>query len=117
MLQNYTACETPSGGFEVRNNIALTLTVCIASFKTNSKLQRKRLRHSYVIVFSWTDGRMDNSCKQRAYYFSHSFVIVHTKHGQWQASLSREKSVWLTDVCVTDRLHRNFQNSQKSWGN
>ena len=45
-MQNYTACETPLGGFQVRNNLATTLTVCIASFKTIGKLQREKLHQS-----------------------------------------------------------------------
>ena len=44
--QNFTSCETPSGCFEVRNNIALTLTGYIASFKTICKLQKERLHHA-----------------------------------------------------------------------
>jgi len=52
-MQNYTACETPSGGFQVRNNIATTLTVCIDSFKTIGKLQREKLHQSSAIAFSW----------------------------------------------------------------
>ena len=31
------------GGFEVKNNIALTLTVCITSFKMIGKLQRDEI--------------------------------------------------------------------------
>ena len=39
----YTLCETHTcmGDSEVRNSIALTVTVCIASFKVISGLQRK----------------------------------------------------------------------------
>ena len=36
-IQNYIFCEIPLGGFEVGNNIALKVTVCIALFKTISK--------------------------------------------------------------------------------
>ena len=48
-IQNYIFCETPLGGFEVGNNIALMVTVCIALFKTICELQRETLcqsRHS-----------------------------------------------------------------------
>ena len=31
------------------------------------------------------DERVQNSCKQRAEYLRHSFIIVHTEHGQGQA--------------------------------
>ena len=50
---NYTPCETHTGSFEVRNNITLMVTVCIASFKTIGKLQRKRLHQSHAIAFNW----------------------------------------------------------------
>ena len=59
---------------------------------------------------------MDNSCKRRAYCLYRSFVIVHTERSEWQASLVREKSACLAEVCVTDRFYGNFLNSQKSWG-
>ena len=42
------------GGFEVKNNIALMVTmVCIASFKAIGELQRERLRQSRAAAFSW----------------------------------------------------------------
>ena len=31
VYQNYTACETPSAGFEVRNNIATTFPASLCS--------------------------------------------------------------------------------------
>ena len=43
--------------FEVKNNIALTVTVCIASFNVIGKLQRERLCQSCAEAFSWS-GRM-----------------------------------------------------------
>ena len=45
-------CETPSSGFEVRNIVALTVTVSIASFKMIGKLQSERLRESCAVGFS-----------------------------------------------------------------
>ena len=48
---------TPWGGFEIRNNIALTVTVCITSFEAIGELQRERLRQSCAAAFSW-NGRM-----------------------------------------------------------
>ena len=57
------------------------------------------------------DGCMANSCKQRADYFYHSLVIVHTEHGQWQASFIWEKSACLVEVSETVQI---FPNSQKS---
>ena len=40
--------------FEVKNNIALTVTVCIASFEVISELQRERLHQSRAEAFSWS---------------------------------------------------------------
>ena len=63
------------------------------------------------------DERMDNFCKRRAECLCRSFVIVHTEHGQWQASFIHEKSACLVEVSVTEQILRKFPNSQKSWGN
>ena len=41
------------GCFKVKNNIALTATVCIALFKATGELLRERLRQSRVAAFSW----------------------------------------------------------------
>ena len=41
------------GGIEVKNNIALTVAVYIASFGVINELQRERLRHSCAAAFSW----------------------------------------------------------------
>ena len=43
--------------FEVKNNIALTVTVCIASFGVIGELHRERLRQSCAKAFSW-NGQM-----------------------------------------------------------
>ena len=48
----YTPCGTHTSDFEVKNNIALMVTVCIASFEVIGKLQRERLRQSRAKVFS-----------------------------------------------------------------
>ena len=45
------------GGVEVENDIALTVTVCIASFEVIGELQRERLHHSRAAAFNW-NGRM-----------------------------------------------------------
>ena len=47
---------------------------------------------------------MDNSCKRRAYCLHRSFVVVHTEHGQWQASFTREKSACLVEVSVMEQI-------------
>ena len=116
-MQNYTTCETPLGGFQVRNNLATTLTVCITSFKTIGKLEREKLHQSRAVEVSWNARKQDNSCRQKPYCLYCSFIIVHTKRGEWKASLAHEKSACLAEVSVTDRFYGNFQNSQKSWGN
>ena len=70
--------------FLVKNNIASTVTVCIASFEAIGEIQRKRLHQSRAAVFSWPGihEHVDNSCKQRAEYPRHSVVIVHIERGQ-----------------------------------
>ena len=45
------------GGFEVKSNIALMLTVCIALFEAIGEVERERLCHSRATVFSW-NGEM-----------------------------------------------------------
>ena len=48
-VEGYNApYEVQLGGFEVRSDIALTVTVCIVS-----ELQRDTLHHSHAIAFSW----------------------------------------------------------------
>ena len=54
------------------------------------------------------DERMDNFCKQRAECLHHSFVIVHTERGQWQASFIQEKSAFLVEVSVTEQILQKF---------
>ena len=85
-LHSDTPCGKHTSDFEVKSNIPLTVTVCIALFKVIGELQKGTgLHQSRAEVFSW-DERVDNSCKQRAEYLRCSFVIVHTEHNQWQAS-------------------------------
>ena len=80
---------------EVENNIALTVTVCIASFEVIGELQRERLRHS-------------RAATRRAEYLRRSLVIVCRERGQWQASFMREKSACLAGVSVTEQILREF---------
>ena len=48
---------THTGGFEVKNNIALTVIVCIVSFEAIGELQKERLHHSRAPAFKleWTN--------------------------------------------------------------
>ena len=63
------------------------------------------------------DKRLDNSCKRRAEYLRRSLVIVCREHGQWQASLIREKLACLVEVSVMEQILQEFPNSPKSWEN
>ena len=98
------------GGFEVKNNIDLTVTVCIASFEAIGELQREKLRQSRAVEFM--DERVDNSCKRKAEYLCRFLVIIHTEGDEWQASLIREKSACLAKVSVTEQILRKFPNAQ-----
>ena len=40
----------------------------------------------------------------------HSFVLVHTECGQWQASFIREKLVGLVEVSATKQILQKFPN-------
>ena len=92
--------------FEVKNNITLTATVCIASFEVIGNFQRKYCITHVLQHLAGMDKHVDNSCKQRADYLHHSLVIVYTECGQWQVSFLREKLVSLAEVSVT---YGNFQ--------
>ena len=48
------------------------------------------------------DRHVDDSCNRRVYYLHHSFIIVHTERGQWQASFTQEKSACLMEVSLTE---------------
>ena len=78
---NYTPCETHTGSFEVRNNITLMVTVCIASFKTIGKLQRKRLHQSHAIAFNWNGWT-----HRRAKSIVHSLSLCCRPHRVWSAA-------------------------------
>ena len=34
---------------------------------------------------------MDESCNERAWWFHHSLIIIHTEHGWWYASFTWEE--------------------------
>ena len=78
-LHSYTPCGTHTSDFEVKNNIALTVTVCIASFEVIGEFQRERLRHHVPKRLAGMDERVDNSCKGIAKYLRRSLVIIHTQ--------------------------------------
>ena len=110
-MHSYISCETHTGDFEVKN-IALTVTVCIASVKAIGELQRERWKDcgSYAPQRLAGMGKcVDNSCKQRAEYLHRSLVIVHRECGQWQASFIWEKLACLAKVSVTEQISWNFR--------
>ena len=72
-LHSYTPCGTHTSDFEVKNNIALTVIVWIASFMVIGELQKERLRHSHAKAFS-SNGQTRGQ------------FIVHTQWSQWQAA-------------------------------
>ena len=88
--------------FEVKNNIALTVTVCIALFEVIGEVQKERLHYSTYIA--GMDECMDTSCKQRAEYFHRSLIIIHTERCLWQGSFIGEKSAYLAEVSVTEQI-------------
>ena len=88
--------------------MALTVTVCIASFEVIGELQRERLHHHMLQRLAGMDERVDNSCKQRTEYLRRSLVIVCRERSQWQASFIREKSVCLVEVSVSEQILREF---------
>ena len=51
-LHSYTPCGTHTSDFEVKNNIALMVTVCIASFEAIGEVERERLHQSHAKAFS-----------------------------------------------------------------
>ena len=80
------------GGFEVKSNIALTVTDCIASFEAIGEVERERLCHSHATVSSW-NGEMCGRILQAKSWVPSSLARhrLYRERGQWQASFIREK--------------------------
>ena len=58
-----------------------------------------------LLHLAGTDKHMDNLCKQRAYHFHHSFIIIHTEGGQ---------SACFVEVnSVTEQILQKFPIPQK----
>ena len=104
-------CRTHTGSFEVTNNIALTVTLCLR--RSVSLKGTDRIMHMLQCL-AGMDECMDNSCKQRAEYLRRSLVIIYTERDEWQASFIWETSVCFAEVSVTEHILRKFPNSQKS---
>ena len=68
--------------FDIRNNIALTIKVCIVSVEATGELQRKNVSHVPQHL-AGMEKCMDNSCEQTAKCYHRSLVIVNTECGQW----------------------------------
>ena len=97
------------GGFAVKSNIALTVTVCIASFEAIIELQREKLHQSRAAAFIHNGQMRGQFLQAKAEYLHHCLVIVHTERGQWQASFVCEKSACLAEVSVMGKFYGNFQ--------
>ena len=75
------------------NNIASTVTVCIASFKAIGELQRKRMRQSRAAVFSWNTRTRGQFLQAKSWVPSSLLRHrPHREHGQGQAPFIWEKS-------------------------
>jgi len=94
------------GGFEVRNNIATTLIVCIALLRRSVNFKGK-MRQSRAIAFTWNARRHGVSEELITFIapsssFTQSVVSGrHVSHA-W-------KSVCPAEVSVTDRFYENFR--------
>ena len=119
LLKGCTACPTGyiRAVVEVKNNIALMATVCIALFEAMGELQRERLCQSRATAFSRNGWMCGQFCKWRAKYLRRSLVIVHTECSQWQRCFIWENLACLTEVSVTEQILQKFPNFQYSWGN
>ena len=54
-MQGYTPYETHTSCFEVKNNIALTVTICVTSFEVIGELQKKKFCQSRAAAFNWNE--------------------------------------------------------------
>ena len=88
------------------------VTVCIASFEAIGELQRKRLRQSCAMAFSWTDERVDNSYKQIIGCLCHSLIIVNTCRAWSTVGIlhTQEKLTFLMEVSVVEQILPNCRN-------
>ena len=55
---------------------------------------------------------MDNSCKRWAYCLQCS-IIIHTEHGQWQATFTQEKAACLVEVSIMKQILWKFPKFQQ----
>ena len=62
ILYGYTPCGTHTGSTEVRNNIPLMVTVCIALFAVISEVQRKDCVSHVLQHLAGMDECVDNFC-------------------------------------------------------
>ena len=51
-MHSYTPCGTHMAGSEVKINVTLMVTVCIASFKAIGKLQKEGLHQLHAVAFA-----------------------------------------------------------------
>ena len=106
----YTSCGTHTGGFEVKNNIALTVMVLIASFKVIGELHRERLHHSHAAAFSW------NVWPHGQLLQVNSWVPSSLPRHRLHSVFSGRHLLYRRSRHALRRLVK-FPNSQKSWEN
>ena len=116
-LHGYTPSETYKGNFKSKTISLWQWQSALLHSKQSVDFKERDCISHMLQCFGGIHERMDNSCKRRAEYLHHSFVIFHSERGQWQASFIREKSAYLAEVSVTEQILRKFPNSQKPWGN
>ena len=107
-LHSYTACGTHTSDFEVKNNIALMVTICIASFEVIGELQREKLRQSRAKALSW-NGRMRGQFPQAKRRIPSSLPRhrPHTVQSVAGSFYTREVGV-LAEVSVKEQVLREI---------
>ena len=103
-MHSYTPCGTHMSSFEVKNNIAWTVTVCIASFEVIGELQRERLHQSRAKPLGW-NGRMQGQFLQAKSRVTSSLPHhrPHTLYSVAGSFYTREVGV-LAKVSLTEQV-------------
>ena len=76
-LHRYTPCGIHTSDFEVKNNIALTVTVCIASFEVIGELQRASVTCQSVKL-EWTNAWTIPASKEPSTFLAPSSLSTHS---------------------------------------
>ena len=94
----------------VKYTITLTVTACLYCFVQDNwyPSKGKYCAGHMLLHLAGKDKHMDNLCKQRAYHFHHSFVIIHTE---------RSQSACFVEVnSVTEQILQKFPLPKKAGG-